>query len=196
MSKILINKNFGILILNNNGSSVLLTPFTCSTQHRGKFQIPVTCVKAIVDSTLNALPNIIFHHHLFIFPQKRKRREKDDSDAVSLSSFDFKVMSCFQFHLCLCFHAPRLRKIMCIIEKTSGEISCQEHRFLKILVLALGFICYIKFYDQKREEKYLFLISPFLNSSVQFIFFKQHYLQNISSCLMTLKIQRWSKLKS
>lgn len=28
---------------------------------------------------------------LFISPQKRKRREKDDSDAVSLCSFDFKV---------------------------------------------------------------------------------------------------------
>lgn len=28
---------------------------------------------------------------MFMSPQKRKRREKDDSDAISLCSFDFKV---------------------------------------------------------------------------------------------------------
>lgn len=32
--------------------------------------------------------NILSIH---LFPQKRKHREKDDSDAVSLCSFDFKV---------------------------------------------------------------------------------------------------------
>lgn len=77
------------------------------SQFEGLFHIHNTCVNVRVrkeSSHSDSRDFFMMHHHvrdacwiiqltfcLFIFPQKRKRREKDDSDAVSLCSVDFKV---------------------------------------------------------------------------------------------------------
>lgn len=54
------------------------------------------CVCWMIHScSSGASPVSQFTSGLFLSPQKRKRREKDDSDAVSLSSFDFKVNAAF-----------------------------------------------------------------------------------------------------
>ncbi|XP_030006575.1 neuroepithelial cell-transforming gene 1 protein-like [Sphaeramia orbicularis] len=65
------------------------------------------------------------------FTLKRKRREKDDSDAVSLCSFDFKRMSSSDHSVnkpkeqVVSYLAPRLASVLCLTHGNSTEsVSC------------------------------------------------------------------------